>query len=254
MPVKHPLLIILSLLVLMFNVSAVPAQEDVTQPAADPAATTLLKQMSDFLDDLKSFSLHAESSIDSFRGDGQKIKLHRGIDIFVRRPGRLRADVDGDFLDQQLFYDGNTITLYEKDKGYFGTIPATGDMAKAFEAAESTFGLVAPAADLIFEDAYGTLMADVAQGIVIGKSTIDHRPCIHLAFRGKETDWEIWIEDSDTPLPRQFIITSKWMAGAPQFSARFTRWDIAAQPEDDLFNFVKQAGDSRIDFLPVEAQ
>ena len=66
--------------------------------------------MSDFIDTLKSFSVHAESSIDSFRGDGQKIKLHRGIDIYVKRPDRLRADVDGDFLDQQLFYDGKTIT------------------------------------------------------------------------------------------------------------------------------------------------
>ena len=210
--------------------------------------------MSDFLDALKSFSAHAESSIDSFRDDGQKIKLHRGIDISVRRPDRLRADVDGDFLDQQLFYNGTTITLCKRDKRYFGTIPTTGDMTEAFEAAERTFGLVAPAADLIFMDAYGTLMADVTQGIVIGKGKIDQRPCVHLAFRGKETDWEIWIEDSDTPLPRQFIITSKWLAGAPQFSARFTSWDIAAQLEDDVFNFVKQVGDSKIDFLPVEDQ
>jgi hypothetical protein len=245
---------IVSLLVLMLSAAAVPAQESLPPSSVDPAATKVLKRMSDFMNSLKSFSARAESSIDSFRDDGQKIKLHRGIDIHARRPDRLRADVDGDFLDQQLFYDGKTITLYEKDKRYFGTIPATGDMGEAFEAAESTFGLVAPAADLIFKDSYGTLMTGVTQGIVIGESTIDQRSCLHLAFRGKETDWEIWVEDSDTPLPRQFIITSKWVAGAPQFSARFTRWDIPAQHKDEVFNFVKQAGDSKIDFLPVEAQ
>ena len=251
---KYLQLTIMSLLLALFSAAVLPPKDSIPPSHVDPRAVKVLTDMSDFIDTLKSFSVHAESSIDSFSGDGQKIKLHRGIDMYVKRPDRLRADVDGDFLDQQLFYDGKTITLYEKDKRYFGTIPATGDMAEAFEAAESTFGLVAPAADLIFEDAYGTLMADVAQGIVVGKSTIDQRPCMHLAFRGKETDWEIWIEDGKTPLPRQFIITSKWVAGAPQFSARFTRWDIAAQPKDDVFNFVKQADDSRIDFLPVEGQ
>jgi len=252
--VKYLSLTIVSLLVLLLSTAAVPAQESDPLSSVDPAATKVLKRMSDFMNSLKAFSTHAESSIDSFRDDGQKIKLHRGIDILAKRPDRLMANVDGDFLDQQLFYDGKSITLYEKEKGYFGTIPATGDMAKAFEAAERSFGLVAPAADLIFKDAYGTLMTDVTQGIVIGKSTIDQRSCLHLAFRGKETDWEIWVEDSDTPLPRQFIITSKWVAGAPQFSSRFTRWDIAAQFKDDVFKFIKQAGDSQIDFLPVEAQ
>lgn len=251
---KYPSIAMVSLLFILLTPAPILAQDSVPVSSVDPVATKVLKNMSDFLDTLKAFSMHAESSIDSFRDDGQKIKLHRGIDIVVRRPARLRADVDGDFLDQQLFYDGISITLYEKDKGYFGTIPATGDIGAAFEEAEKTFGLVAPAADLIFKDAYGTLMADVTQGIVIGKGNIDQRPCVHLAFRGTETDWEIWVEDSDTPLPRQFVITSRWVAGAPQFSARFTRWDMTAQPEDDVFNFVKQAGDSRIDFLPVEVQ
>ena len=244
----------LGLLFWLLSVTAGLAQDNVSPSAVDPSAAKLLKQMSDFLDTLKAFSIHAESNIDSFRDDGQKIKLHRGIDIYVKRPDRLRADVDGDFLDQQFFYDGKTITLYEKDKRYFGTIPATGDMAEAFEEAEETFGLVAPAADLIFKDAHGTLMADVSQGVVIGKGKIDQRMCDHIAFRGEETDWEIWIEDSGTPLPRQFIITSKWVAGAPQFAIRFTRWDTSVQPGDDVFNFVKQAGDSQIDFLPVEAK
>ena len=44
-------------------------------------------------------------------------KLQYGIDMetFVRRPDRLRVNAKGDVVNKQFYFDGKTITLYDKD-------------------------------------------------------------------------------------------------------------------------------------------
>jgi hypothetical protein len=82
-------------------------------------------------------------------------------------------------------------------------------------------------------------------------STVHGVKCHHLAFRGEEADWQIWIEAGDTPLPRKFVITSKWITAAPQFTTVMTKWDAASQLADDLFKFVPPKEAEKIDFLPT---
>ena len=51
--------------------------------------------------------------------------------------------------------------------------------------------------------------------------------CHHLVFIQDDIDWQIWIENSQTPLPRKMVITSKWLAGGPggTMSVRVRRTD-----------------------------
>jgi hypothetical protein len=95
-------------------------------------------------------------------------------------------------------------------------------------------------------------MKDVRSGGYVGLSTILGIECHHLAFRSEETDWQIWIENSKTPLPRKFVITSKWIAFAPQFIALITKWSTAAQLDESLFFFSVPRRAVKIEFLPIE--
>ena len=61
--------------------------------------------------------------------------------------------------------------------------------------------------------------------------------CTHLAFRGSEVDWQIWIEDGDKPLPRKFILTSKTVAGEPEFTVLIRSWDMAPKLTNSEFSF-----------------
>ena len=74
------------------------------------------------------------------------------------------------------------------------------------------------------------MMADVIEAEVIGKGVIDGVECDHLAFRDVDTDWQIWIESGARPIPRKYVITSKEVAGAPQYTLRIKEWktDVAA--------------------------
>ena len=228
------------------------AQDPVAVKAIDAKADKVLRQMSDYLNTLEQFSIHLENSVDTLLETGQKIQLGRSVDVSIKRPNRLRADINGDIFNQQLFYDGKSVTLYGKKVNYYATAKAPENIESTLDYAEQSFGLVAPAADLIYRNSYDILIEDVQSGGYAGLSTVFGVECHHLAFRGKETDWQIWIENSETPLPRKFVITSKWLAGAPQFTALLTGWNVSAQLKESLFTFLAPDKAEKIKFLPVE--
>lgn len=219
--------------------------------AIDAKANEILLRMSDYMNTLAQFGFHAENSVDTLLTSGQKIQLGRLVDVSIRRPNRLRADIKGDIFYQQFYYDGKHITLYGKKVNYFATTKAPDKIESALSHAEQSFGLVAPVADLIYINSYDILMEDVESGGYVGLSTVLGVECHHLAFRAEETDWQIWIENSNTPLPRKFVITSKWITGAPQFTALLINWDVSAQFADSRFTFTAPDGAEKIDFFPA---
>ena len=76
------------------------AQEE--GPSVEPKADKTLRQMSDYLNTLNQFTFHTENSIDTLLQSGQKIQSCRSVDGFVQRPDRLRVNIKGDTLDQEL--------------------------------------------------------------------------------------------------------------------------------------------------------
>ena len=106
-------------------------------------------------------------------------------------------------FDQQIFYDGSRITLYGKKVNYYASSEAPDTIEAALDFAQESYGGVAPAADLIYKNSYDILIKDVHSGGYIGLRSVSGVECHHLAFRAEETDWQIWIENSQTPLQGQ---------------------------------------------------
>jgi hypothetical protein len=158
----------------------------------------------------------------------------------------------GDTDDRLLVYDGKTITLLDRTKNFYTTIAAPPDIDAALEHAVQAFNLRAPLADLIYTKAYEYLTEGALSGFYVGLNKVQGVPCHHLAFREKDIDWQIWVEDSPTPLPRKFLITDKKAQGL-QFTALFTKWNTAPQFEAGTFTFVAPEKAEKIDILPAAA-
>jgi hypothetical protein len=221
-------------------------------PDIEPKAGEVLQQMCDYLKNLQQFSVQAEITEDVLLTSGQRIQYGRSVEASVRRPDRLRAESVGDTDNRELVYDGKTITLMDRTKNLYATIPAPPEIDAALEHGAQAFNLRAPLADLIYTKAYENLTAGVISGFYVGQSKVQGVPCHHLAFKQKDIDWQIWIEDSPTPLPRKFLITDKTAQGL-QFSAVFTKWNTSPQFEDSLFAFVAPEKAEKIDILPAAA-
>ena len=73
----------------------------------------------------------------------------------------------------------------------------------------------------------------------------------HLAFRKDKVDWQIWVRTGVQPLPVKYVITSKWMTGAPQYTLHLYDWNARPQVPDSRFTFTPPEGAKKIDAIVV---
>jgi hypothetical protein len=222
------------------------------RPSIDPKADDILRRMSGYLASLQSFRVASTSVDELVLPDGQKVQSVAESLVAVKRPNRLRSDRVGPLADAEFRYDGSTFSIYGKRLNLYASAAAPPTLDAAIDAARDRFGLYAPGGDLLFSDPYGVLMQDTTQGRYVGLDPIDGVPCHHLAFRGREVDWQIWIEDGPEPLPLRYVITSKNDFGQPEFQVRLSRWEPHAVIADQTFVFVPPPGSARIELLPQQ--
>lgn len=104
-----------------------------------------------------------------------------------------------------------------------------------------------PGTDLLLTNSFDELTATVIDARHIGQGVIDGVECEHLAFRGVDTDWQIWVESGARPIPRKYVITSKTLAGAPQYSVRIKEWKTDVPAEADTYVFKPPADAKKVD-------
>lgn len=228
-------------------------QAAAAQPAGiDPQATAILKRSMDFLAGLKAFSVDAHSTIEATLTSGQKLQFDSASTVTLQRPDKLVARRGkGDVVDQSYYYDGRTLTLFNPGPKYYATLKAPPTIEQALDFARDSLDVMAPAGDLLYRDAYEMLMQDTTVGFVVGKAFVGGARCDHLAFRKADVDWQIWIQEGATPLPRKYVITSTKEAGTPDFTVVMTKWNVAPQVSDAMFAFRAPQGAKRVDFLKV---
>jgi hypothetical protein len=142
----------------------------------------------------------------------------------MSRPDKLRATRTGGYRDVEIVFDGKMLTVSNKDSKDYAQTDATGTAEELIDVLREKHGVVAPGADLLLTNVFNVMMADVVEATVIGKGVIDGVECDHLAFRNVETDWQIWIEAGTRPIPRKYVITSKGIGEAPQYTLRIKEW------------------------------
>jgi len=220
----------------------------------DPQAEKLLRRMSDYLAGRQQFTLKAESTLEVVLTSGQKLQYDSPATLMVSRPNRLRAHRKGDIANQEFFYDGKTLTLYNPRENLYATTAAPATLDETLDFAREKLDVVAPAAELLYKNAAEKMLKEASSGFVVGPSVVGGVKTTHLAFRGAEVDWQIWIEDGDKPLPRKFILTSTKVTGEPQFTVIIRNWDVAAKLTNQDFSFTPPKGAKKIEFLKLSAE
>jgi len=216
----------------------------------DPQADKALRQMSDYISSLRSFRVQSTATDEVVLRSGEKRQQVSQSRITVERPNKVRSDRVGPRGDLVFRYDGKIFSLVGNRTGYYATAPAPPTIDAAVTALRSRLGLEIPAADLLLIKPYESLMEDTRSGSYVGIEPIEGVATHHLAFRGSEVDWQIWIQDGPQPLPRRFVITSKNEPGQPEFTVELSHWEPQMQVAGNTFTFQPPPGGTRIDFLP----
>ena len=215
-----------------------------------PEAKQILKASTDFLASQQRFTADTRNTLEIVLKSGQKIEFNSTGHQFVQRPNKLRSERSGDLVEQLFVYDGKSLTLYQPQDKVYAQVAAPGTLEEMLDFAREKHDVVAPFGDLIFKNAYDLMMDGVTEGLVVGKAVIEGVVCDHLAFRGPDVDWQIWIQQGAQPLPRRIVITTLDLPNAPQFAVTITKWDLNPAFDAQTFTFTPQADMKRIELLP----
>ena len=170
-------------------------------PAVDPAATQILKRMTDYVGSLKQFSVNTQNTIEDLHDSGHRVDFDVSARAIVSRPNKLRAERKGDLIDQIFYYDGKTLTLCNPSDKVYATVPAPATIEGTLHFVRDSLGLIIPVSDLVYSNAFPLLMQDVTFAAVVGKAFIGGVKCDHLLFSRPGVDFQVWVADSGKPLP-----------------------------------------------------
>ena len=222
-----------------------------TGAGLDPEADRVLKAMSTFLQGESTFSFSTEIYNELINLEGQKLQLSGSGTALFDRPSRFYMSRQGMFSDAEMIYDGETLTLHGKRRNAYMQVPVSGTTDDAIRTVEIETGLDFPGADLLFAELYPILSSGVESSHYIGVVVVGGVECHHLAFREDKVDWQLWVQTGDEPLPIKYVITSKWLTGAPQYSVRLSDWNLDPAIPAGRFDYSPPAGARRLDTLEV---
>ena len=198
-------------------------------------AGKILKAMAEYITHQKALSVTFDSDIEVITSDQQKLQFTSSGQLQLSRPDKLHATRTGGYADIELVFDGKTITLNNRGSNNFAQLNSPGSVDQVVDLMRDKYSVIAPGADLFLSNVFNMMTEDVIESKHIGRGVVDGIECEHLAFRNLDTDWQIWIEVGARPIPHKYVITSKAVAGAPQYTLRIKEWrsDVAA----DAFTF-----------------
>jgi hypothetical protein len=210
------------------------------------SAQSILKAMSDYVGSQENLSLSYDSDVEVVTPAVEKIQFSASGHVTMSRPNKFRISRTGGYADVELISDGSNFTIYDRGGNRFAQVPAAGTTDEVVERLRADAPVEVPGADLLLSKPYEELMAGVLESKHIGRGVIEGVECEHLAFRNLETDWQIWIEVGDRPLPRKYVITSKTVGAAPQYTLRLRDWKTGVSPAGDAFAFKPPDGSSGV--------
>ena len=237
----------------VFALSATVSTEARAQaPAVDPAATKILKRMTDYLGSLKQFSVRTQNTLEDLLDSGQRVDFDVSASVIISRPNKLRAERKGDLISQIFYYNGKTLTLYNPTDKVYATEPAPGTIEGVLDFAREKLGLTVPVADLVYRNAFPLLMQDVTLAKVVGKAVIDGVKCDHVLFSRPGVDFQVWVADTGKPLPYKYVVTDTGIPGRLSITTVMSNWNVAPSVDDARFTFVAPQGVKKIGFMPLE--
>ena len=216
------------------------------QAEAGDDAKAILKAMSDFMGSQQTIELTFDSDIEVITPELEKLQFTNSGDMLLSRPDKLRAHRKGGYADVEMVFDGKTVSILGKNLNGYAQLEAPGSVDQLLEALRAGHGVALPGADLLQSKSYDTLVAGVLEAKHIGRGVIDGVECEHLAFRNFDTDWQLWVEVGDRPMPRKMVITSKTVNNAPQYTLRVKNWKTDVVPAADAFTFLPPANATQL--------
>ena len=211
----------------------------------------ILKAMYDYIASQKNISMTFDTSVEVVTPNHQKLQFTSSGQVLLSRPDKIHATRTGGYADVELVFDGKTVSIAGKNMNVFAQRDAPGTIDQLVDRLRDD-GMDLAGADLLLARGYEDMMSDVTDATHIGRGVVAGVECEHLAFRADDVDWQIWIEVGARPIPRKYVITSKAVAGEPQYTILVKDWKTDVQVPADAFAFKPAADMKKVDVSALQ--
>ena len=221
--------------------------------SADEAdAKRLLKAMSDYMGGQQQISFDYDALLEVVTVDGEMLALASSGAVTLNRPDKIHATRHGGFADVEMWFDGKTLTVLGKNLNVYAQKEIPGTVDQLAGELRLKYGRPLPAEDLLLADAYEALMLDVVEIKDLGSGVIGGVECDYLAFRKKDVDWQIWIAHGDRPYPCRYTLTTKDLAGHPQYTIQIRDWKTGDPVAATDFSFKNTTDAKKVELKNLE--
>jgi hypothetical protein len=228
-----------------------PAENPDVADLADPI--NLLENMSDYLSAQRHFTLTLTDTYEEVDESGEGSQISGVRTIYVQRPGKWAADSVSEQNHQRITYDGKTFTILDVTQNLYSRLTMDGTVDETMQTLADEYGISLPMQDILYKDIFERLSGSITSSRYLGEETVAGDKCDHLAFTGKDADFEIWIKQGDAPIPRMIVVNYKNTPGTARYTMIVTKWDTGSI-SDSTFKLELPKGASKIDLAPVDKQ
>lgn len=219
-----------------------------------PAATALIKQMSDTLAGARKLSFDVRGAFDVPSANGHPLFYYTKSAVTLERPDKLKVISSGDGPPEEFTYDGNEIAVYMPEANMVARKDAPSDVDSMLRDAYSTAGLYFPFVDLIVSDPHASLAGHAVSAYVIGKSELVGGVTTDIvAIADGQMQWQVWIGAEDH-LPRLIWSTPTGMPEKPRVMEEFSNWKLDDQVDSAAYSSQAPADAIEIEFARPTAQ
>lgn len=222
--------------------SQTPVNPDIEQRALD-----LLADMSDYLASAKTMTFRVKAMVET-QANGQLLHFWSRSEVTLKRPNGLKILTQSDSKPLNIFFDGKNLSVYAPKNNMYAAIAAPATIDELIPFAVEKAGIMTNYYDILTSDPFAYLTDDLTRAFSAGQSTVDGTLCDHLAFKGEDVSWEIWIATGDKPLPLMMAITYLKVPDQPRFLLHLSNWKLNVPVAKGTFAFVKPAGAVQIEF------
>jgi len=232
---KTTFLIVLGVLTTFLWSAAQPAR---TAETEDQQAMDILQNMARTLAGAEQFSVTVSSSYDAPQENGQMVEFGSMREIQVKRPDKMRVDVQKSDGDQRItVFDGKQIIVHNVKENIYAKADKAGTVDDAVKHLVGVLKTPLPLGRLFRTTIPAELEQMVEEIDYVELNMLTDVPTDHLAARTRDVDFQIWIAQGKEPLPRRIVITYKNFRGDPQFRADFSNWNLSAKVVKGPFTF-----------------
>jgi peroxiredoxin len=217
------------------------------EPADSAKPEDVIRKMSDFYKQQKSFSVTSETQV-KVRAKGLNNTSKSSFTAVFERPNHFALRGKGGTRSAGLTVvsDGDTLYMHIAALKKYSKEDAPQSLAQLAESPLTNLGTPRGVRNFIFDfltdDPAKLILKGVTASKDLGTAKVDGQPARHLQFTGGKLDWEVWVADDKDPiLLRVEYDLSKTVRGPKDLKVTldqtFKDWKFGLTPSPKDFSF-----------------